>query len=1129
MALLKVVFTPTMGRAFWLVLLPAFSCLTVYGQGSTGSITGVVIDPQQAVVAGANVGVRNTATGVSAQTTANQSGNFNFPSLSIGLYEVRVTANGFKSYVQTNVQVEATRSIRVDAVLQLGAVTESVTVQSDAPLLQTDSSSFGTQVTRKMLNTLPFQLTGASRDPTSFIRLTPGATGGAFGANIAGGRAFASEVLVDGVPVAYNATTNSPDQAKPSYDTVAEFRVEAVVPPAEYGRTSGGVVAMVTRSGTNEFHGNVLTLLRNNIFDARRFNARIADITRQAETVGSIGGPMLLPKIYNGRNRTFFFVNYTNFRRANVPQGQVATVATEAMRRGDFSEARELIYDPLTADSNGIRRQFPNNQIPLNRASAFARRVQEVIPAPNASGIAANFIGTTPATQDEDHFLIKVDHQISDKNKFSGNVRYQNNRRAFSRGALPQISDGFKDAPNSRNVVMSDDHILRPNLLNRFQAGYTRFNNPTSSSQDIGLRVPNAFAGGFPAVRFSAQGFSDIAHTDFRHEFDNNYNFQDAVAWTTGSHNFKFGGRTDFFQQNQRPLTGNFAGTYTFSPFATSQPGVNATGNSYASFLLGAVNNASLSYGVPYGIRSRYYGLYAQDDWKITRKLTINYGVRWEAQTPWFEVAGRVSQLDPTVPNPAAGGRPGALVFAGDGPGRRGGRGFQKTYLGAIGPRLGFAYQLTRSTVIRAGGGIFYAPITGSNLNFQGFQSSIAVSSVDAGLTPAFNIDQGWPADLIQVPPFINPTLANRQNTSSSETCRGCSGKPPRTSQWQLNIQQTFWETLFEASYVGTAGHGILNNVLVRPNQLPTEYLRLGSLLTRPIGDPAVAAAQFSAPYPGFTGSLAQALRPFPQYQDITMLSTPTGNSTYHALLAKVEKRYSSGLQFLAAYTLSKTLTDIAFNSGGALTPPQDQYNRRAEKSLANIDRPQRLVLSYLYELPWGQGKPFLNRGVLAKVFGGFAVSGIHTYQSGSPLRITIPNNLPIFGGHLRPNRVEGVPIAIGPGRADFQPFNGLTGQQGDRYLNRAAFAIPAPFTLGTLPVFLSNVRGPGFMGEDLSLTKRQRIREAISIEFRADFFNAFNRRNLNDPVTELTSPNFGLITGQSQPRVIQLGFRLDF
>ncbi|MGH9629174.1 MAG: hypothetical protein ACRD7E_12695, partial [Bryobacteraceae bacterium] len=258
-------------------------------------------------------------------------------------------------------------------------------------------------------------------------------------------------------------------------------------------------------------------------------------------------------------------------------------------------------------------------------------------------------------------------------------------------------------------------------------------------------------------------------------------------------------------------------------------------------------------------------------------------------------------------------------------------------------------------------------------------------------------------------------------------------------------------------------------------------------------------------------------------------LSTPTGNSTYHALLFKSEKRFSNGLQYLVAYSFSKTLTDIAFNSNGQLSPPQDQYNRRAEKSLANIDRPQRLVLSYTYELPWGVGRPFFNKGVLSHIFGGFAISGIHTYQSGEPLRITTPNNLPIFGGHLRPNLISGVPISIGPGRGSFEPLNGLSGQQGDLYLNRDAFAIPASLTLGNAPVYLPSDRGPGFAGEDISLTKRQMLWEGKTAEFRADFFNVFNRRNLNNPITDLSNPNFGRITGQQAARVIQLGFRFDF
>jgi hypothetical protein len=308
------------------------------GQGVTGSITGVVTDASQAVVTSAKVSVKNLSTGVVNTAETNSSGVYNIPSLAAGTYEVRIESPGFKTYVESNVVLDVGRVLRVDAPLQLGAVGESITVQAEAPLLQTETSSTNTQVTNTQLNTLPFQLAGSLRDPTSFVRLTPGATGGAFGANIAGGRAFASEVLIDGVPTAYNAATNSPDQARPAYDTVAEFRVEAVIPPAEYGRTSGGVVTMVTRSGSNDIHGNLTMLLRNNVLDARRYNARIADITRQSEFAGSLGGPVFIPKLYNGRNRTFFFGNYTGFRRINVPQGLNATVGTDRMRTGDFSE-----------------------------------------------------------------------------------------------------------------------------------------------------------------------------------------------------------------------------------------------------------------------------------------------------------------------------------------------------------------------------------------------------------------------------------------------------------------------------------------------------------------------------------------------------------------------------------------------------------------------------------------------------------------------------------------------------------------------------------------------------------------------------------------------------------------------
>jgi hypothetical protein len=324
-------------------------------------------------------------------------------------------------------------------------------------------------------------------------------------------------------------------------------------------------------------------------------------------------------------------------------------------------------------------------------------------------------------------------------------------------------------------------------------------------------------------------------------------------------------------------------------------------------------------------------------------------------------------------------------------------------------------------------------------------------------------------------------------------------------------------------------GHGITNNALVNVNQVHPDYLRYGTLLTRNIGDPAVVAAGFTRPYPGFNGTLAQSLRRFPQYLGVTTQDAPSGNSTYNALLVKSEKRFSNGLQFLVAYAFSKTLTDVAFD-GTDLTGPQDTNNRRVEKSLAHTDIPNRLVFSYSYELPFGKGKRWLSGGgVTGALLGGWSVAGIHTYQAGGTIRVTTPNALPIFNGHVRPNRAEGVPIKIGPGRGDYEPLNALTGQQGDLYLNRAAFSAPDPFTFGSLGVFLPDVRGFGSRGEDLSVMKRVRLREKWSMEFRGDFFNAFNRRNLNNPIADMTNPNFGRINGQGAARVVQLGWRTDF
>jgi hypothetical protein len=1105
----------------------ALSVASVYGQGITGAITGVVTDPAQAVVPRAMVTVRNLATGVISRAQTTSAGVYNVPSLILGPYEVTVSAAGFKTAVRQNVVVETASVVRVDIGLELGAVGEKVTITAEAPLLQAERAEAGTEVTRKMLNVLPFQLTGSLRDPTAFLRLTPGASGGQYGASIAGGRQFLNEVFVDGVPVAYNGTQNVPDTARPSFDTVAEFRVETATPAAEYGRTSGGVVLLATRSGTNDIHGNVVALLHNGYFDARRFNARIPDITRQGEFAGSLGGPVFIPKLFNGRNRTFFYANYTRLPRINVTQGQTSTVPTAAMKRGDFSAYPTVIFDPLTADTTGLRQPFAGNIIPTARISSVAKTIQSYIPDPNVAGFASNWLGESPTTENTKTFQTRIDHQISENNKISGSIRYKSNPRSFSNGPLPRLLDGYTDSSDSRGGNLSDDYIIRPNLVNRVQLGYSRFADPTRINNVLGnplvpIQIPGTFLSAFPAITFTGQGMNPYHNGDTdRTETDDNYNLGESLNWTHGKHNFKFGVRVDQWRNNSiSPLSGS-PGSYSFNQLTTAQPNVNNTGHSYASFLLGAASSATMNQSPPNQSRSQYFAFYAQDDFKVTRKLTVNYGLRYEFQQPWWDPGGIVSQMDPTVPNPGAGGRLGAIVFGGSGSGRLGVDRFLQTYYNGWGPRLGIAYQAAQNTVIRVGYGIMYEPLRGSSLTRTGFSTNVSVTSSDS-YAPALWLDTGWPASVIKKAPFIDPTLQNGQSVSMLS--KGEAAYPGRVQQWQIGIQHTIKGVLLDGSYVGTVGHGLPNSQAM--NQLPPSYLALGDLLRQSITAPAVVAAGYQLPYAGFTGTLAQALRSFPQYQGVTMLAQPISNSNYQGLLFKAEKRFSNGLQFLAAYTLSKSFDDIR--------TPIDIYNRQIEKGLGldsnTGDNPQVLVVSYYYEMPWGAGKRFLHSGLIGNVLGGFSVAGINTYRSGGLIAIGATNTLPIFNGGNRPNLIGGVPILIGPDRGSFRPQNGLSGEPGDVYLNKAAFAQPAPYTFGNLGPVLPNIRTFGSINEDLSIVKRQRLwREGRTVEFRCDMFNAFNRHNLGAPNTDLTSVNFGKITSRGNARTIEFGFRLDF
>lgn len=1095
-------------------------------QGYTSTVTGLVFDSTGAAVPQAAVELRNRDTGGVLRGVTTEGGNYSFSSVRIGAYDLTITAAKFQQYKAEMIRVETGITARHDAVLTIGATSETVTVSAGLPLLQAETSSVGTTVNRNLLDKVPFQLAGTNRDVLSFIRLVPGAgfQPGNFSVIIAGGRQHATEFLVDGVTNSYRGGVASPFSVRPSMTSVNEFRVETAIPAAEFGRTSSGVVLMTTKSGTNELHGNAEFLLRNNIFDSRRYNARIADITRQGEGAVNLGGPVRLGKLYDGRNRTFFFTDLTVFRRINQPQGVTRTLATNAMRSGDFSAFANPIFDPLTGGAGQVRTQFAGNVIPQSRISRFARNVLPVIPTPNLPTAEANFVGSNRNIEKMTVFLIKLDHRFSDKHILTASGRPSWNVRDNFNAPYEERLEGFFDKPYAPQITVNHDWILKPNLLNKATFGYVNWFSLFLQTPSIAYQVPKAYGGGFPALRFAGQGLSLLGENVDRTVGSNNFNFQNALSWTTGRHNFKFGFRYDWLEDNTQTL-GNQNGTYTFSPITTGRPGLAASGHAFASLMLGAPTNAAMQLGTPVLARSQAYGVFAQDDWKISNRLTLNLGLRFEIQTPFYDHNGNASNLDLNAPNPGAGNRPGAAIFAGSGQGRTGQRSLLDVYYRGWGPRAGLSYQFLKNTVIRAGFGVYYPPRF-INLISEGFSSNVSLASQDGGASPAFYLDSGWPEGVAVRPPFITPTLVNGRAASyMNPDGKNGSGRLSRTYQTQVSIQHRIQSALIEAGWISTQARHILNATLENLNQTPSQYLGLGDLLRRNINDPAVAAAGFGLPYAGFNGTLAQALRPFPQYQLINYLESPSGNSSYHALVAKYEQRFTNGVMLLGSYTFSKFITD----SIGA-TRLQDVDNRRAERAIHPNDVPHRFIGTVAYELPFGKGKRWLTSGAGAWILGGFSFSGIFSHESGLPMRITIPNGLPINNGQLRPNLVQGVDPVFDFKQSEFRALNALSGERGNVLLNRSAFASPAPFTFGNLGPMLPYVRGFMFSNEDISLAKRIVIGEKQFIEIRTDWFNAPNRTQYQNPVTDLTSANFGLVTGQrNAARSIQFGIRYAF
>jgi hypothetical protein len=675
---------------------------------------------------------------------------------------------------------------------------------------------------------------------------------------------------------------------------------------------------------------------------------------------------------------------------------------------------------------------------------------------------------------------------------------------------------------------ISQDFTITPNILTHVTLGYNRDNftyegQRSFSHETLGIaNITDASAVGLCFTGYAC-GSADAGQT----VVENGSVVNGFVSWIKGRHELKFGG--DYIKQGD--TTGPISSaSFSFSNLETdlpSSPNFALLGNGFASFLIGAVDGASENDFInEVGTRFKYFGFYAQDNYKATSNLTLNLGLRYDIPFTRTQVHNVFSSFDPDIPNPGAGGILGALAFAGTGPGRTGKIRFSDTRYNDFQPRVGFAYKLASKTVIRGGFGIFTGSsgdVIENGIRVQysdGFNANPSFVSTNQGITPAFYIQSGFPA--FTPPPFIQPTLDNNEAINWDA---GPDGTTAMISNWNLDVQRALPAGfLVDIGYVGNSAHH-LGSFLINPNQVDPKYLSLGSALTAPLSSAVGQATHVPLPYAGFTGTVAQALRPYPQYQGINEFNQSAGSSHYHSLQVKLQRQFHQGLSVLVAYTYSKLMTNSETQgSAGYSTGGQDNYNRAAEMCASGYSPPQVLNVAYVYELPFGNRKRFLNQpGVASAVLGGWAFSGIQRYQSGTPISPSAPNDLPIFNNYFRPDLVVGPSLrASWSGR--FDPGK-------DVYLNAAAFAVPAPYKYGDAARYLP-LRGFSFYNEDFSLKREFRIKESMGLEFRVDAFNIFNRVDFGGPDAGYSPSNtdFGHVGSQANaPRSVQIGARIFF
>lgn len=1133
-------------------LLAAFPA-AVLAQTQTATVRGEVTDSTGAVIPGASLVLTNVDQNRPWEVESNATGAYVFQQIPPGNYSLAVEADGFKRYERQRFILQVAQVAEINVPLEVGDLTETVEISAEAPLLATATSDLGEVVNSRTAESLPLN----GRNVLQLVGLTPGinttrnfrnSTNGngsiaavAFSAN--GGRNVANSIMLDGSSqevMGYNQPSYIP-----SPDTLQEFKVQTNAFSAEYGRTAGAVVNMVTRSGGSEFHGVLYEFLRNDKLQANNWfanaNGRDRAPFRFNQFGGTVGGP-LTPS----RDRLFFFQS-VEFRRQVNPASVTQSVPTPRMKQGDFSEDNRSIYDPLTLKADGTRDPFPNNFVPVERRNPLAQQLLALYPEPTAPGIRNNFfsqLGARPNTWDTS---TKVDYRVNDRNSLFARVSLNKtiNTLPSRWNNIASPASGWNGGIN-RSATFDDTHLWNGWVLHG-NYGYSYHANPRRYiEEDVSLAslgFPGELDGQaqFPVFpRVQVADFQQMGNNAFWYignKFES-HTWVGDLSRLFGDHTIKVGGVFRLNRvSNHRPA--DPAGFFQFNRNWTRERfNRGSQGNSVASMLMGLMNGGRIRFEPALSQQTPYWGFYIQDDWRVTDRLTLNFGFRWDQDRPITERYNRAGWFDFEAAQPAlAIATPGferavagGLQFAGAGGNPRHIKNYDNNNFA---PRLGLAYKLTDRLVLRTGAGIFYNPTTGfgpgtATVGAVSFNSiSPVVASQDGGRTPFANLSNPFPLGF-NAPSNGAEGLATFLGQSPAAIVR--TDRTPYSIQWNFNLQYELPDDwLVDAAYAGNSGVKLLGTG-VQFNQMPNEHQALGDGLNEQVENPFFGVIPSNLGLGRRLISVGQLLRPYPHF---TGLNTPRGyefHSSYHALQMKVRKRYTTGLQLLAAYTWAKMIDDVSSVAGflGAQNPGYtNHYDKRLDRSLSGLDIAHRLVVNYQYELPFGQGKALLDRsGWVNQVVGGWQLNGITTIQSGLPMGITSRfNNLNSFGGRQTPNRVLGQqPLTTG---AISERLGGRFGSQ--PYLNANAFEQPPDFMFGNMGNIMPDAREPEYVNWDVSILKDFPFSERVRLQFRAEFINFFNHTVFRRPNTSFGNNNFGNITAAESARIGQLGLKLYF